>query len=104
MGAGTLVFLMGVGNLPTIAAELMNNGVKLVTDGTDNHLILIDLTPKGLAGNDIRDIGIEEGIAEGRAGTRPVESLWRIVEVRDAVTDGQVTRTGPKGGWVKPKV
>ena len=25
-GAGTLVFLMGVGNLPTIAAELMKNG------------------------------------------------------------------------------
>ncbi len=26
MGAGTLVFLMGAGNLPTIAAELMKNG------------------------------------------------------------------------------
>ena len=39
-----------VKNAKAMAEELMAQGVKLVTDGTDNHLMLIDLRPKGLAG------------------------------------------------------
>ncbi len=39
-----------VKNAKAMAEELMAKGVKLVTDGTDNHLMLIDLRPKGLAG------------------------------------------------------
>ena len=39
-----------VKNAKTLAEELMAQGVKLVTDGTDNHLMLIDLRPKGLKG------------------------------------------------------
>lgn len=31
-------------NASTLATELMNAGFKLVTDGTDNHLMLVDLT------------------------------------------------------------
>ena len=34
-----------VKNAKALAQSLMDNGVKLVSDGTDNHLILIDLTP-----------------------------------------------------------
>lgn len=37
-------------NAKVMADELMNLGMKLVTDGTDNHLMLIDLRPTGLAG------------------------------------------------------
>jgi glycine hydroxymethyltransferase len=33
-----------VANAKTLAAALMNQGFKLVTDGTDNHLMLVDLT------------------------------------------------------------
>ena len=32
-----------VKNAKALAAELMSNGIKLVTDGTDNHLMLIDV-------------------------------------------------------------
>jgi glycine hydroxymethyltransferase len=39
-----------VKNAEAMADELMAQGVKLVTDGTDNHLMLIDLRPKGLGG------------------------------------------------------
>ncbi|MBD3207487.1 serine hydroxymethyltransferase [Candidatus Bathyarchaeota archaeon] len=39
-----------VENAKTLANELMNHGLKLVTDGTDNHLMVIDLRPKGLDG------------------------------------------------------
>ncbi|MDX1924153.1 MAG: serine hydroxymethyltransferase [Rickettsiaceae bacterium] len=37
-------------NARTFASSLQKNGFKLVTDGTDNHLILIDLRPKKLTG------------------------------------------------------
>jgi len=39
-----------VKNAATLAAELKNQGLDLVTDGTDNHLILVDLRPKRLTG------------------------------------------------------
>ena len=39
-----------VKNAKAMAGELMAQGIKLVTNGTDNHLMLIDLRPKGLAG------------------------------------------------------
>ena len=34
-------------NAKALAASLMENGIKLVSGGTDNHLLLIDLTPFG---------------------------------------------------------
>jgi len=39
-----------VTNGKTLAAALTERGYSLVSGGTDNHLILIDLTPQGIAG------------------------------------------------------
>ena len=39
-----------VKNAKSLADELMAQGLKLVTDGTDNHMILIDMRPSGLTG------------------------------------------------------
>lgn len=39
-----------VRNAQALAETLMSAGFKLVSDGTDNHLILMDLAPKGLTG------------------------------------------------------
>ncbi len=36
-----------VKNSRALAEQLKKNGIKLVTDGTDNHMVLIDLTPFG---------------------------------------------------------
>ncbi|MBI5223665.1 serine hydroxymethyltransferase [Candidatus Micrarchaeota archaeon] len=36
-----------VKNSRALGKSLMENGIKIVTDGTDNHMILIDLTPFG---------------------------------------------------------
>jgi glycine hydroxymethyltransferase len=36
-----------VKNAKALATSLMNNGVNIVTDGTDNHMVLIDLTNQG---------------------------------------------------------
>jgi glycine hydroxymethyltransferase len=37
-------------NAVAIANHLMSKGYKLVTDGTENHLVLWDLRPLGLSG------------------------------------------------------
>jgi glycine hydroxymethyltransferase len=39
-----------VKNAKAIADELMAQAIKLVTNGTDNHLVLIDMRPSGLTG------------------------------------------------------
>merc|ERR1719215_838527 len=38
-------------NAATMAKTLMEQGYKLATGGTDNHLILWDLRPQGVSGN-----------------------------------------------------
>jgi glycine hydroxymethyltransferase len=39
-------------NAQKMAAELMDRGFKLVADGTDNHLLLVDLSTKDLTGRE----------------------------------------------------
>lgn len=39
-----------VKNAQVLAGTLMEKGIKLVSNGTDNHLMLIDLRPEGLTG------------------------------------------------------
>ena len=51
-----------VTNAKVLAETLLDNGIKLVTGGTDNHLILIDLTPIGVG------IGKEVAVALENAG------------------------------------
>ncbi len=55
-----------VRNAKALAKGLMDNGVKLVTDGTDNHLMLIDLTKS--MGLDLTGKGKQVQIALEEAG------------------------------------
>ncbi|MEW5996919.1 MAG: serine hydroxymethyltransferase [Candidatus Micrarchaeota archaeon] len=41
-----------VKNAKVLAEELQAQGLRLVSGGTDNHLILVDLTPMGITGKD----------------------------------------------------
>jgi glycine hydroxymethyltransferase len=40
-----------IANSRRLSEELSNHGYRLVSGGTDNHMMLVDLTPKGLTGN-----------------------------------------------------
>ncbi len=44
-----------VKNARAMADELMNSGFRLVSGGTDNHLMLVDLTSKGVTGKDAQE-------------------------------------------------
>ena len=39
-----------VANCKTLAAELSETGLRLVSGGTDNHMVLVDVTPLGITG------------------------------------------------------
>lgn len=47
---------MTVQNARTMAAELVKHGEKLVTGGTDTHLVMWDLRPHGISGGKMQEI------------------------------------------------
>jgi glycine hydroxymethyltransferase len=55
-----------VKNARALAAELMRQGYTLVTNGTDNHLLLVDLTSKGVTGKLAQEALDSAGITVNR--------------------------------------
>lgn len=51
-----------VKNARVLAHTLIENGLKLSTNGTDNHLVLADVTPKGLTGGKAEKLLEQVGI------------------------------------------
>lgn len=51
-----------VSNARKLADELISNGFRLVSGGTDNHLMMIDLSKKGMTGKDAVVVLDEAGI------------------------------------------
>lgn len=49
-------------NARTLATALVSRGVRLVSGGTDNHLMLVDVTPLGLTGRDAEKVLERVGI------------------------------------------
>jgi glycine hydroxymethyltransferase len=49
-------------NTKELAKELLGNGFNLVSGGTDNHLILINLTNKGISGKEAQELLEKAGI------------------------------------------
>jgi len=57
-----------VKNAQAMAEELIRQGYRLVSGGTDNHLLLVDLTDKGLTGKDAQDLLDSSGITVNKNG------------------------------------
>lgn len=51
-----------VANCKTMADEFVKMGYKVVTEGTDNHLFLVDLTDKGVSGKQVQEACDAHGI------------------------------------------
>jgi glycine hydroxymethyltransferase len=51
-----------VANARTLAKTLQDRGFRLVSGGTDNHLLLVDLTDKGLTGAEAEEVLERSGI------------------------------------------
>ena len=51
-----------VANARTLAAALMDRGFAIVSGGTDTHLMLVDLRPKGMTGKDAEKLLDRAGI------------------------------------------
>ncbi len=51
-----------VNNARVLAAALMEHGFELVSGGTDNHLILVDLRNKGITGREAQELFDEVGV------------------------------------------
>ena len=57
-----------VKNAAVLAEEMTKRGFRLVSGGTDNHLMLVDLTPKGITGRDAEVALDKVGITVNKNG------------------------------------
>jgi len=56
-----------IANSKTLSRNLMANGYKIISDGTDNHLIVVDMTSQGLSGLDAEKVLEKTGISVSRS-------------------------------------
>jgi glycine hydroxymethyltransferase len=97
-----------VANARAMAEELMNRGLKLVSDGTDNHLMLVDLRPShpDLPGKDAERALEEAGITVNK-NTVPGETRSPFVTSGLRIGTAALTTRGMKeedmegiAGWM----
>lgn len=55
-----------VKNSRALADKLISDGIRVVTGGTDNHIVLIDVSPLGLTGRQAEQVLEECGIVANR--------------------------------------
>lgn len=82
-------------NAKVLGAELSNYGFKLISGGTDNHLLLLDLTNKNITGKDAEKLLDTVGITVNK-NTVPFETLSPFVTSGIRVGTPAVTTRGFK--------
>jgi glycine hydroxymethyltransferase len=72
-----------VDNARALADGLMKRGTRLVTDGTDNHLVLLDVSGYGLTGRQAESALLDAGIVTNRnAIPRDPNGAWYTSGIR----------------------
>ena len=84
-----------VKNAKTLANELMINGFDLVSGGTDNHLMLVDLTKAGITGKEAEETLGKVGIIVNRS-TIPFETRKPFITSGIRLGTPAVTTRGMK--------
>jgi len=87
-------------NAKALAAALTEGGVRLVSGGTDNHLILIDLTDKGVTGKEVETALDRAGITTNKNGI-PFDTKGPMVTSGIRVGTPALTTRGMKEGEMK---
>jgi len=95
-----------VANARALAARLMDRGYKLVADGTDTHLILIDLNGRDLTGKDAEAV-LEDAHITTNKNTVPGERRSPFVTSGIRIGTAALTTRGMDendmavvGGWI----
>jgi len=89
-----------VKNAKTLAEELVSNGLRLVAGKTETHLVLVDLTPKGITGRDAQAALEEAGIITNR-NTIPFDTRSPFVTSGLRVGTAALTTRGMKESEMK---
>ncbi|HQF55641.1 MAG TPA: serine hydroxymethyltransferase, partial [Fibrobacteria bacterium] len=56
-----------IANAQRLSSKLQDKGFTVISGGTDNHLIVVDMTSKGLAGKEAEKLFDEVGISSSRS-------------------------------------
>ena len=84
-----------VANAKTLAEELLSRGYRLVSGGTDNHLMLVDVKQKGLTGKDAEKALDEVGVTVNK-NTIPFDTESPFVTSGIRIGTPAVTSRGMK--------
>lgn len=89
-----------VKNARAMADKLSSQGFRLVSGGTDNHMVLVDLTDKRITGKDAQEVLDQAGIAVNKNGI-PFDA--RSPQITSGIRIGTpaVTTRGMKEGEMK---
>ena len=95
-----------VKNAKAIADALMKEGFRLVSGGTDNHLMLVDLTEAGVTGKDAQEVLDRAGITVNKNGI-PFDTRGPMVTSGIRIGTPALTTRGMKedemrliAGWI----
>ena len=89
-----------VANAKALADALMAEGFRLVSGGTDNHLMLVDLTPKGITGKDAQEMLDQAGITANKNGI-PFDTQGPMVTSGIRLGTPALTTRGMKEGEMR---
>jgi len=84
-----------VRNASVLAGELAREGLRIVSGGTDNHLMLVDVTPLGITGKEAEEALDQAGITVNK-NTIPFDSNPPLISSGIRVGTPSVTSRGMK--------
>jgi glycine hydroxymethyltransferase len=89
-----------IANARVLGEELASQGYNLVSGGTDNHLLLVDLTNKEVTGKEAEDALVKAGITVNK-NTVPFETRSPFVTSGIRIGTPAVTTRGMKEGEMR---
>ena len=95
-----------VGNAHVLSQSLLEHGFRIVSGGTDNHLLLVDLTPKNITGKDAEEALEKAGLTVNKNAI-PFDQQSRFVTSGIRIGTPTVTTRGLReeemrkiGDWI----